>query len=226
MQLGFHLREMAALVMPVRLFNVLRQEAKMKEPWPEFFLSIFVAVTLSAEYLFLGRASWIYDYGAGLEVLPTYLSLIRSGSNFALWQPAIAGGLDRFAFWGTGDSPINLELILFSIFDPWIANGIHVVLSSVMPVSNYGRDRDGNALDVRLKRPPEKILALNVRIKKYAEENGHVYLDYFSAMVDEHGLLKKELSEDGLHPNSAGYAVMAPLAEQAIQATLAGKASK
>jgi hypothetical protein len=101
---------------------------KVKEPWPEFFLSVLVAVTLSAEYLFLGRASWIYDYGAGLEVLPTYLSLIRSGANFALWQPAIASGLDRFAFWGTGDSPINLELILFSIFDPWIANGIHVVL--------------------------------------------------------------------------------------------------
>ncbi len=100
----------------------------MNEPWPEFFLSLFVAVILSAEYLFLGRASWIYDYGAGLEVLPTYLSLIRSGANFALWQPAIAGGLDRFAFWGTGDSPINLELILFSIFDPWIANGIHMVL--------------------------------------------------------------------------------------------------
>src|SRR6266545_3871069 len=101
---------------------------KVKEPWPEFFLSILVAVTLSAEYLFLGRASWIYDYGAGLEVLPTYLSLIRSGANFALWHPAIASGLDRFAFWGTGDSPINVELILFSIFDPWIANGIHVVL--------------------------------------------------------------------------------------------------
>jgi hypothetical protein len=100
----------------------------MKEPWSEFFVSIFVAIILSAEYLFLGRASWIYDYGAGLEVLPTYLSLIRSGANFALWQPAIASGLDRFAFWGTGDSPINLELILFSIFDPWIANGIHMVL--------------------------------------------------------------------------------------------------
>jgi hypothetical protein len=100
----------------------------MKQPWLEFVLSIFLAIVLSAEYLFLGRASWIYDYGAGLEVLPTYLSLIRSGANFALWQPAIASGLDRFAFWGTGDSPINLELILFSIFDPWIANGIHMVL--------------------------------------------------------------------------------------------------
>ena len=100
----------------------------MKEPWPEFLLAISVAVLLSAEYLFLGRASWIYDYGAGLETLPTYLSLIRSGANFALWQPAIAAGVDRFAFWGNGDSPINLEFILLSTFDPWIANGIHMVL--------------------------------------------------------------------------------------------------
>jgi lysophospholipase L1-like esterase len=48
-----------------------------------------------------------------------------------------------------------------------------------------------------------------------------VYLDYFPAMVDEHGLLKNELSEDGLHPNAAGYAVMAPLAEKAVQLALA-----
>jgi len=106
------------------------------------------------------------------------------------------------------------------------ANGIHVVLSSVLPVSNYGHDRDGNPLDVRIKRPPEKILELNAWIKKYAAEKGHVYLDYFSATVDDQGLLKKELSEDGLHPNSAGYAVMAPLAEKAIQAALTRKESQ
>jgi lysophospholipase L1-like esterase len=89
-----------------------------------------------------------------------------------------------------------------------------------MPVSDYGHDRDGNPLDMRIKRPPDKILELNVWIKKFAAEKGHVYLDYFTAMVDEHGLLKKELSEDGLHPNAAGYAVMAPLAEKAIQEAL------
>ena len=100
------------------------------------------------------------------------------------------------------------------------ANGIRLVLSSVMPVSNYGR------VDMRIQRPPEKILELNAWIKKYAAEKGHVYLDYFSAMVDEHGLLKKDLSEDGLHPNAAGYAVMAALAEKAIQAALAVKESK
>jgi lysophospholipase L1-like esterase len=103
-------------------------------------------------------------------------------------------------------------------------HGIQVVLSSVMPVSNYGHDGSGNPLDMRIKRPPEKILELNAWIKKYAAEKGDVYLDYFSAMVDDQGLLKKELSEDGLHPNAAGYAVMAPLAEKAIQAALRLKA--
>src|SRR6266481_3162406 len=106
------------------------------------------------------------------------------------------------------------------------ANGIRAVLSSVLPVSNYGQDRDGNPLDVRIKRPPEKILELNAWIKKYAAEKGYVYLDYFPATVDDQGLLKKELSEDGLHPNSAGYAVMAPVAEKAIQAALARKESQ
>src|SRR4029453_13047373 len=57
-----------------------------------------------------------------------YSSLIPSRANFSLWQPAIAAGLDRFAFWGNADSPINLGLILFSLFDPWIANGLYTVL--------------------------------------------------------------------------------------------------
>jgi lysophospholipase L1-like esterase len=49
-----------------------------------------------------------------------------------------------------------------------------------------------------------------------------VYLDYATPMSDDKGLLKRELAEDGLHPNPAGYAVMAPLAEQAIAKALAG----
>jgi len=67
---------------------------------------------------------------------------------------------------------------------------------------------------------------LNNWIRKHAAENGEVYLDYFSAMVDDQGLLKKDLSEDGLHPNAAGYAVMAPLAEKAIQLALAATPPK
>ena|SRR5215469_1853057 len=129
---------------------------------------------------------------------------------------------------GTNDlagntGPIALEETeanLASMAELARANGIRVVLASVLPVSNYGHDSSGNPIDMRIKRPPEKILELNAWIKKYTQDKGDTYLDYFSATVDDHGLLKKELSEDGLHPNAAGYAVMAPLAEKAIASVL------
>jgi len=95
-----------------------------------------------------------------------------------------------------------------------------VVLASVLPVYDGGHNGEGKEIVMTECRPPEKIHALNDWIKKYSAENKLVYLDYFSAMVDEKGFLKRELSEDGLHPNKAGYAVMAPLAEKAIQSAL------
>ena len=96
-------------------------------------------------------------------------------------------------------------------------NKIRVVLASVLPVSNYGHDRDGKPVDMRIKRDPAKIIELNTWIKQYAAAHGDIYLDYFSATVDEHGLFKADLSEDGLHPNAKGYAVMSPLAEKSIE---------
>jgi len=162
--------------------------------------------------------------GRGISGQTTPQMLLRFRADVIALQPKVVVVLA-----GTNDiagntGPITLEETegnLASMAELARANGIRVVLSSVMPVSNYGHHRDGNPLDMRIKRPPEKILELNAWIKKYATEKGHVYLDYFPATVDDQGLLKKELSEDGLHPNSAGYAVMAPLAEKAIQAALA-----
>ena len=69
-------------------------------------------------------------------------------------------------------------------------------------------------------RSPEQILELNRWIKDYAAQNGCIYLDYFSAMVDDKGLLKADLAEDGLHPNDKGFAIMAPLAQKAIDQAL------
>ena len=65
-----------------------------------------------------------------------------------------------------------------------------------------------------------RITVLNAWMKEYAALNGQVYLDYVPAMADAKGLLRAELSEDDLHPNAASYAIMAPLAEAAIQAAL------
>lgn len=94
------------------------------------------------------------------------------------------------------------------------ANNIRVVLASVMPVCDYIKPQTE-------RRPPDKIIALNAWIKDYCAKNGFVYLDYYSAMLDDSKMLKKDLTFDGLHPNEAGYEVMGPLALQAIQAALA-----
>ena len=95
-------------------------------------------------------------------------------------------------------------------------HGIRVVLSSVIPVHNY---TPASELAFPL-RPPEKIAALNKWLAAYCAASGCTYLDYAAAMADEHGLLKRELAADGLHPTPAGFAVMAPLAEQAIARAL------
>ena len=92
---------------------------------------------------------------------------------------------------------------------------IKVVFSSVLPVSDYEL-RDGQQIIQTQRRPPAQIQELNRWMKEYASQHHLVYLDYYSAMVDEKGFLKDELSNDGLHPNVKGYEVMNPLAEAAI----------
>jgi lysophospholipase L1-like esterase len=92
------------------------------------------------------------------------------------------------------------------------ANGIRVVLASVLPVDDYPWRR---GLD-----PAPKIIALNAWMKQYAAERGHVYLDFHSAMKNEKNGTRAELANDGVHPNEAGYRVMAPLTEAAIGAAL------
>lgn len=91
---------------------------------------------------------------------------------------------------------------------------IRVVLASLTPVCDAIQPQT-------TKRPPEKLRELNAWMRQYAEANGAVYLDYWPAMADEQGMLRKELTWDGLHPNDAGYDAMGPLAEKAIQRALA-----
>jgi lysophospholipase L1-like esterase len=97
------------------------------------------------------------------------------------------------------------------------AHDIRVIYSSVLPVHNY----TPRSHDFFAQRSPEKILTLNRWLKNYcASSDGCLYLDYFSAMVDDQGLLKRDLADDGLHPNAAGFKIMAPMAETAIERSL------
>jgi acyl-CoA thioesterase I len=91
---------------------------------------------------------------------------------------------------------------------------IKVILCSLTPVSDY------TATPQTAHRPPGQILTLNAWIKSYAERNHAVFADYYSALVDQKGMLRNGYSNDGLHPNARGYALLAPVAEAAIEKAL------
>jgi len=107
----------------------------------------------------------------------------------------------------------DIEANLASMAELARAHGIRMIFSSILPVNNYTPE----AQEFFASRPPERILALNAWLKSYCAKNDLAYLDYFGAMVDDKGLLKRDLANDGLHPNKAGFAVMVPLAEKAIE---------
>lgn len=90
----------------------------------EFWAAFIAAALFSIESWLLGPYSWMYGYGAGLETIPTHLALLHDDRLFSSWAPFIAGGLDRFAFWGNAD-PLNWETVFLSFFPVWLANGLH-----------------------------------------------------------------------------------------------------
>lgn len=121
---------------------------------------------------------------------------------------------------GTNDiagntGPMTLEQTegnLASMADLATANHIKVVLCSVLPAYDFPWHP---GLE-----PAPKVLALNTWMKAYAAEKGYVYVDYHSAMKDQRDGLPAALSKDGVHPTTAGYAVMTPLVEAGIKAAL------
>jgi lysophospholipase L1-like esterase len=154
--------------------------------------------------------------GRGISGQTTPQMLIRFRPDVIALKPKVVVILA-----GTNDiagntGPMTLEMIednFQSMVELAKANGIKVVFSSVMPVCDYIRPQTE-------KRPPAKIIALNEWLRAYAAKNGLVYLDYYSAMLDDQQMLKQEITGDGLHPNEAGYSIMEPLADKAIAAAL------
>jgi lysophospholipase L1-like esterase len=115
----------------------------------------------------------------------------------------------------TGPSTLGMiEDNIASMAELAQANGIRVVLASVLPAFDYPW-RPGLE-------PAPKIVALNAWMREWAARHGAVYLDYHGAMRDERDGLRAELTYDGVHPNEAGYRAMAPLAERAIADALGG----
>jgi lysophospholipase L1-like esterase len=97
-------------------------------------------------------------------------------------------------------------------------HGIKVVFTSILPTGAYHVAPNGTPQSTL--RPMARIRAINDWMKTYAAANGHVYVDYFTPMLDDTGVMKAELTADDLHPNAAGYAIMAPLAQAGIDKAL------
>jgi len=98
------------------------------------------------------------------------------------------------------------------------AHGVKVVFGSILPVNNYTPE----AKTVVAERHPDELRALNQWLEAYAAARGDQYADYYSAMADARGLMRADLTHDGIHPNALGYAIMTPIAQAAISRALLG----
>lgn len=210
---------------------------KLKTDWPnlECFREANAKLGLPKEgenrVVFMGNSitiGWIEmhpEFFAGKSYVDRGISgqttpqmLVRFRQDVVDLKPAVVVILAGVNDIAGNTGPSTLEMIegnLASMAEIAKANKIKVIMCSVLPAYDFPWNPGVQ--------PAEKIYALNQWIKKYAGENKHLYLDYFTSMADEKKGLKKEFTYDGVHPNLAGYKVMEPLVEEAIKEVLGKK---
>jgi lysophospholipase L1-like esterase len=140
----------------------------------------------------------------------------RMQADVIALQPAavlILAGTNDIA---RGVAPQAIQNNLTMICDLADAHKIKVILASILPVHDYNKDKNP-AWEITRRRPMASIKAMNDWLGQFCAKRQYLYLDYSGAMIDDSGHMKAELADDGLHPNPAGYRIMAPLALAAIE---------
>jgi lysophospholipase L1-like esterase len=154
----------------------------------------------------------------GISGQTTGQMLLRFREDVINLKPAVVVILAGINDIAENNGPSKLEDVMgniISMAELAKANHIKVVISSVLPAAAFPWKP---SID-----PKEKVKTLNDWIKDYTAKNNFIYLDYFTAMVDENRGLPKTLSKDGVHPNLDGYKIMEPLAQKAITQALKSK---
>lgn len=151
--------------------------------------------------------------GRGISGQTTPQMLLRFRQDVIALKPdvvVILGGTNDIAG-NTGISTLEMiEDNIASMTELAQAHGIQVVLCAVLPVFDYPWKQ---GLE-----PAPKIIALNAWLKDYAARVGATYVDLHTPMADARQGLRADLGPDGVHPNEAGYRIMAPLIEEGISA--------
>lgn len=192
------------------------EDAELKPPAPGENRVVFIGDDATAGWQPFFPGKRYLNRGIARQSTPQML--VRFRQDVIELKPrvvVIQGGMNDVAgFVGVGSQGAIVENFM-SMVELAKVNGIRVVLASLLPVC----DCYSNQTKLR---PQGKIIGLNGWLKDYAGETGSVYLNYYSALANGRDF-RKELTPDGLLPNAAGYAAMAPLAEEAIAEALAKK---
>jgi acyl-CoA thioesterase I len=151
----------------------------------------------------------------GISGQTTPQILLRFRQDVIALKPAVvhilAGTNDIAGNTGPMDLPAT-EANIASMVDLARANGIQVVIGSVLPAAEFPWKPGLN--------PGPKIVALNQWLKNYSAARHLIYVDYYSALTDGALGMRADLTQDGVHPTQAGYRIMNPLAKAAIHAAL------
>jgi lysophospholipase L1-like esterase len=159
---------------------------------------------------FFARADFI---DRGISGQTTLQMLLRFRQDVVALKPAVvhimAGTNDIAGNTGPMGLPTT-EANIASMVDLARANGIHVVIGSVLPAKDFSWHP---GID-----PGPKIAALNRWLKGYADARHLIYVDYYTALTDGAVGMRPDLTPDGVHPSLPGYLIMDPLAHAAIRA--------
>ena len=148
----------------------------------------------------------------GISGQTTPQMLLRFRQDVINLKPSIVVILAGINDIAQNTGPSTIEMIannIISMVELAKANQINVIICSVLPAFDFPW-REGL-------KPAEKVIKLNALLKAYSNKNKLEYGDYYSAMVNDSNGLKKELGEDGIHPNKDGYLIMEPILEKAIK---------
>ena len=159
--------------------------------------------------------------GIGSQV--TAQMLLRFQQDVVALHPAaviILAGVNDVQGFMQAPSAAQIEANDEAMADIADRHGIRVIFASILPVDDYAP----GAADTLKERHPAELRAINRWLQAFCRTRGYVYADYYSALVDSHGLMTRGLSVDGVHPRAKGYAIMAPIAQAAIDRALAAKA--